>query len=155
MLACEETVGKQRCPLQPQSKRCSGMVLGGSSPSQGRRTCSTFSSAKSYKASQSSRVMDAKQQPAPLGDASVAWSVSQGSARKFVSNQGASPVRSSSSSSRTSRSVDIVCLAAVVWLQCRTHRGWRILLVYKRWRRPTLPGGAARSVLRPQQRSAS
>ena len=42
-----------------------------------------FFSAKSYKAR--------KQSPAPLGYASVAWSVSQDSARKSVSKKGASP----------------------------------------------------------------
>ena len=44
--------------------------------------------------------MDAKQPPAPLGDESVAYSVSQGSACKFVSNKGTSPVTSCCSSSR-------------------------------------------------------
>ena len=44
--------------------------------------------------------MDAEQPPAPLGDASVALSVSQGSARKFVSNKGANHATSRSSSSR-------------------------------------------------------
>ena len=54
------------------------------------------------------------------------------------------------------RSLDIVCLASMEWLQCRPHRGWRILLVEKRWRMPTLPEGVARaSDLRPQQRPAS
>ena len=50
--------------------------------------------------SSASCVMGATQPPAPLGDASVAGSFSQGSARKFVCNKGASPVTSRSSSSR-------------------------------------------------------
>ena len=52
--------------------RTSCTWLGGFSPFQRRRTCSHFSSAKSHKASQTSRAMDAKQPPAPLGVASVA-----------------------------------------------------------------------------------
>ena len=133
--------------------RASCMLLGGSPPFQSRRTCSPFSSANSYKASQSSRAMDAKQPPAPLGDASVAWSFLQGSPRKFVSSKGASSVTSRSSSNRA-RSVDIVGLALMWWLRCRTRRGWR--LVGKRGRTPTLRGGAARgSDLRQPQRSAS
>ena len=46
--------------------RPSCMLLCGSLPFQSRRTCSPFSSAKSYKASQASCVMGATQPPPPL-----------------------------------------------------------------------------------------
>ena len=52
--------------------RTSCMLLGGSSHFQSMRTCSPLSPANSFQASQSSRAMDAKQPPAPLGEASVA-----------------------------------------------------------------------------------
>ena len=105
MLSREETVPEHRGHFDLRASGAAAaltscMLLGDSSPFQSKRTSSPFSSAKSYKASHSFRVMDAVQPPAPLGDASVAWSVSQGSARKFVSNIGASPVTSGSSSSR-------------------------------------------------------
>ena len=87
------------------------MLLDGSMPRQSRCTRSPVSSAKSYKASQYSRVMDAEQPPAPLGDAYVARSYPQGSACKFVCNQGASLVTSRSSSSGGPNSLKKVAAA--------------------------------------------
>ena len=101
-LFAKETGGKRCSPLRPQSKRCSDCtyIL--------HVACVVLrlSIQSEQKASQSSHVMDAVQPPAPVGDASVAWSASQGSVRKFVSNIRASPLvtcRSSSSRAPFSR----------------------------------------------------
>ena len=80
--------------------RPSCMWLSGSSPFQSKRTCSPFLVCQILQGEPGTLHDGAKQPPAPLGDASVAWSLSQGSARKFVSNKRASPVTSRSSSSR-------------------------------------------------------
>ena len=89
---------KKRGPLQLESKRRSGCTC----IVHVARWFFAFpikTNMLSFLLGQSSRVTDAEQPPAPLGDSSVAWRVSQGSDRKFVSNKGASPVTSRSSSS--------------------------------------------------------
>ena len=124
MFAFEETEGKQRGPIQFQKQvvqrlhlhhACCSVALRLSNqgehaplpPRPHRTRRASPSHAFSFLLSQILQgepgfLCDGRNAaPARPGDASVAWSSSQGSARKFVCNKRASPVTSGSSSSRT------------------------------------------------------